>query len=276
MTTMFIQLRRVVYLLVLLQCSLYVECVNAEFEQAWNRLLVLVKEVDGRSLVRGKWLEERRSALEACEKNYKEAETVVNDAKILMDAIKEKVNGETIPDSLSPPQADVVELVSRAIVIIPSAGNASAKCVASYKKAQNTERLCTGLPEGIKQDLQDFKEALKPFESVNSSEGTTDENEKELLLAYETYYKLSNVSQDFTSLDAKRDECYTYAEKNGKEANDAKTKLIKMIGNHGETVKQLQQQKEQEMKAAREQEEAEQKKRNEEREKADEEELKKA
>ncbi|ORC89998.1 uncharacterized protein TM35_000102660 [Trypanosoma theileri] len=261
---MFVQLRRVVYLLVVLQCCLYVvSAADAqEFEQARNRLQAVVNEVVSRSAVREKWLEERRSALEACETDYKEAEAVVNEIKILMAAIKEKVKGETIPDAPSRLQEEVVELVSRAIEIIPRAEKASTNCDASYKKALNTERLLKLIPEGMEEDLQELKKALTTFGSVSASEENKDIKEKELRFAYATYYKLFNISQDFTSLDAKLLGCNIFAKMNGKEADDAKNKLTAMIGNHGETVKQLQQRKEQAKKAYRERQEAAQRRRN--------------
>ncbi|ORC89514.1 uncharacterized protein TM35_000122890 [Trypanosoma theileri] len=210
MTTMFVQLRRVVYLLVLLQCCVcvaYAESDVASTDSEEKNILQRMRELTS-EMEKGKSKKESAAALlnkarEECKTTAERAQNAVNkareDEKVIIEAAAPNIMGMT--ENVSENQGKLKELLRKAKGTVREATEAAANANSIATKTNNLLEEFMQMSEQLKTltvQLQGAAEKLKQKGEPSHSE----ESQKEKKLAEEYMKKAKDVESFLERVDS--------------------------------------------------------------------------
>ncbi|ORC86862.1 uncharacterized protein TM35_000251580 [Trypanosoma theileri] len=264
MTTMFVQLRHMVYLLVLLQCcacATHVLAATPGFLDAEKAVQMSVKHTNQFiSQVEGclqLWKTKLPDCLEKCEK-----------AKLVLPKLKNVVAGiEKDPDvkinkkvkgELREP---LLGMVKQAKDLIPVAGDAARGCSVPAEMATVRGRMCAIHWGNLAPHVEGFPASLKYYELEKSGADDPNRAGEYLMSSYELYYRASNVTQEYSNKTGEIRRCMAFGHGDWKDVKKQVEELFRLIEDHGgSAVKVVEEAKWGELNRTREGEKEEQKK----------------
>ncbi|ORC82970.1 uncharacterized protein TM35_000801080 [Trypanosoma theileri] len=244
MTTMFVQLRGVMYLMVLLQCCVCVTQVLADRDDFLEAEKAVQKSVNhteqfvpGVEACLHLWVTELPKCLQKCEEVKKIApkvrsivERIEKDpsARVGEDvgAKKEKI----IQQDVSGP---IVELVEQAKKLVPEAGNAARGCSGPVNKTKVRGRMCAVYADNLAPHVMRFPQSLQYYENEMSYADDVEKAREYLHSSYELYYMASNLTHNVSNQAGDIRRCGTFRDHDWRDVRDGVQKLVRLLTHHG-------------------------------------------
>ncbi|ORC88118.1 uncharacterized protein TM35_000181750 [Trypanosoma theileri] len=240
MTTVFVHLRRVVYLLVLLQCCTTVSQAQPARD---GEFLVAKKAVDRSVRETKQSLEDVEACLylwetqlPLCVGKCGEVKKLRGEIGILTGEIKSKIGGVGKVVPKEPLEEPLVGLVDKAKKMIPVAGEAARGCSDPVNKTKLREKMCGVFQQNLAPVVPLFLQHLQYYESEKSNAANQEEAEEFFKTSYALYYRANNVTEKIKNKTNDLRLCNTFGDHDWMDLRKEVGELATLIGNHDGTA----------------------------------------
>ncbi|ORC91252.1 uncharacterized protein TM35_000062570 [Trypanosoma theileri] len=238
MTTVFIQMRGVVYLLVLLQCCVCVVYANTEgdrkrFLNAQTLMQLAVRDAEKYVPEVEACLRLWKTALPKCVEKCEQIKKLRGEIRGLVEGIKGKLlkPEEVVPKGTH--DETLVDLVDRAKKMIPVAGEAARGCSVPVNETRVRQRLCGVYQDNLAPVVEGFPARLQNYEGEKSYAPNVAEAEKYLGASYELYYRATNVTSDIKRQIGNIRQCGAFRDGDWREVRADAAELVRLLKDYG-------------------------------------------